>query len=115
MGDSQQLFDQLPQLRDQRGGAAVLDRLISFFEAENRFHELFEALKMRSRLKLGLPPAQMESGEKLPESVELELERGLIDACRQVGTGLLKSGRIREGWMYMRQFSDKSLADATRR
>ncbi len=115
MGDSDQLFSQLVDLRDQSGPAAVLDNLISHYESQHRFHELFEALKMRSRLNLGLPPAQMDSNEKLPESVELELERGLIEACRQVGIGLLKNGKIREGWMYMRPVGDKRLAADTLR
>lgn len=110
MIQSDTIFLQLAEFNQQQGPAATLDRLIEYLESEKRFHELFEALKMRMRLRLGLPPAQVDRDEHLSEDLELELERHLIDACRRVGEGLLSSGKIREGWMYMRPVGDRAAA-----
>lgn len=89
---------------------AAIDRLIEHLQAEKLYHELFEALKMRLRVQLGLSAAQADSEEKLSDELELKLERGLIDSCRQVGELFLKDGQIREGWMYMRPVGDRDAA-----
>ncbi len=87
-------------------------QLIAYLTEQEQYHELFEALKMRLRLKLNLPAAQADRQEKFDEQTEIELERGLIDACRTVGELFLKQGKIREGWMYMRPVGDREIASA---
>jgi hypothetical protein len=71
-------------------------------------HELFEALKMRMRQKLGLPMLGGDPSVRHSEEVERQLELGLLDACREVGAMLFKLGRIREGWMYFRPTGDSA-------
>lgn len=102
-----QQFDELV-----KGGQSTeaLDALIAYLEREGHYHELFEAMKMRLRHGLDLPAAQAEREEPVGEATEVELERGLIEACRRVGELFLKQGRIREGWMYMRPVGDRVLA-----
>ncbi len=108
-----ELYSQLSELRESQGEVAVVDRVIEVLEAEGRYHELFEALKMRSRMSLGLVPTQTNRDEQLDEETELKIERALIEACRRVGEGLLRQGKVREGWMYMRPVGDvKAAADA---
>ena len=104
------IFDELQQLQQQSGALPAIDRLVAYLESEGRFHEMFEALKMQLRLQLGLPAAQLDRNEKLSAELELKLEHGLIEACRKVGEGFFKQGKIREGWMYMRPVGDRTTA-----
>jgi hypothetical protein len=110
MSQAEEMFRQLSDASRDSGPAAVLDRLIEYLEREQRYHELFEALKMRSRLELGLLPTQTDRDERLDEETEMRIERALIDACRRVGEGLLKQGKVREGWMYLRPVGDRQAA-----
>jgi hypothetical protein len=100
-------FEQLQKVAAS-GVAAVLDQLIENLRSKNQYHELFEALKMRVRHRLGLPITYSETPDSLDEDRRNQLEDGLIGACREVGMLLLKGGRIREGWMYLRPVGDKA-------
>jgi hypothetical protein len=100
-------FAQLETELAQRGVEAVLDRLAEQLRERKRYHELFEALKMRVRWRLGLPLLHVDAGDRLDESQRNKLEDGLIEACREVGMLLLREGNIREGWMYLRPVGDK--------
>jgi len=92
------------------GPDAVLSRVVEQLRAEKKHHELFEALKMQVRRKLGLHVASAEGADALSEAKRNELEEGLIAACREVGTLLMKEGKVREGWMYLRPVGDKAEA-----
>lgn len=89
------------------GPDAVLAKVAGQLRGEKKYHELFEALKMQVRRKLGLAIAYAESSDSLSEEKRSQLEEGLIAACREVGTLLLKEGKVREGWMYLRPVGDK--------
>lgn len=104
---SETLYDQLETSMENGGIDAVLEKLITSLQAEKKYHELFEALKMQVRHRIGLPLLYGESGDELEDSQRIALEDGLIDACRQVGMGLLAEGRISEGYMYMRPVGDR--------
>lgn len=110
MTQPEDMFNQLSTASQSSGPEVVLDQLIEFLEGKQRFHELFEALKMRARLKLGIQPTQIDRDERLDEETEIRMERALIDSCRRVGEGLLKQGKIREGWMYLRPVGDRQAA-----
>jgi hypothetical protein len=110
MESNQSIFEQLQNDREQSGQMAVIDRLIEYLESEQRFHELFEAIKMKSRMELGLSPAQVDRNEKLSTELEMKIEQGLIEACHRVGLGFVRQGKIREGWMYLRPVGDREAA-----
>ncbi len=112
MTDPKNIFDELQLTQDTAGRVAVVERLIDFLESERRFHELFEALKMKSRLELGLPAVASRRDEPMSTELEFKIEQGLIEACRRVGMGFLKDGKIREGWMYMRPVGDRKAVAA---
>jgi hypothetical protein len=103
---------QLQQALERGGVDAALDQLAQYLREQKKFHELFEALKMKVRYELGLPLTYNDAGDELDEKVRTKLEDGLIDACRDVGTALLRSGSIREGWMYLRPVGDRVAAAA---
>lgn len=98
-----------------RDPAARIDEVIAYYRRERRPVELFEALKMKSRMQFGMPMIA-PPGESISISsdsdleIQRGLEAGLLDACRQAGAMLIESGKIGEGWMYLRPLGDPSLA-----
>ena len=104
------IYDQLQTLVASAQRDQALDELANHLRATGRYHELFEALKMKLRHRLGLPVAQSAPEEPLDDAIEMQLERGLIDACREVAELFLREGMIREGWMYMRPVGDRAAA-----
>jgi hypothetical protein len=95
-------FENLKSELDAHGPDAVLAQVAKQLRGEKKYHELFEALKMQVRRKLRLPISTSEGADSLSEAKRNELEEGLVAACREVGTLLLKEGKVREGWMYLR-------------
>jgi hypothetical protein len=100
-------FEQLTGKLGADGTLSVLDELIRQLREGKRFHDLFEALKMKVRFQLGLPLLYSDSGDALSSDQRDQLEEGLIEACREVGLSLIAEGFPREGWMYLRPVGDK--------
>ncbi len=88
----------------------MLDEMVEYFRQARQPMELFEALKMRIRHRLGLPLVTHESEPTRPEDVERQLETGLLEACREAGTMLIEEGKVSEGWMYLRPTGNLELA-----
>jgi hypothetical protein len=105
-------FEKLQSELSQHGIDAMLDQLADELRAKKQYRELYEALKMRVRRKLGLPPLYGETPDDLTEQQRRDLEDGLLAACREVGLLLLREGSIREGWMYLRLTGDTAAAAA---
>lgn len=103
-----EIFERLSQYQDD--SAQMLDTMIDHFRQARQPMELFEALKMRVRYRLGLPLVSQENEPSRPEDIERQLEQGLLDACREAGTMLISEGRVGEGWMYLRPTGDTELA-----
>lgn len=102
------IFERLSEVRNEP--SEMLEEMIRHFRQSRQPMELFEALKMRVRHRLGLPLVTHESEPSRPEEVERQLELGLLDACREAGTMLIQDGRVGEGWMYLRPTGDTELA-----
>ncbi|MCA9187960.1 MAG: hypothetical protein KDA99_20170, partial [Planctomycetales bacterium] len=105
-------FDQLEQSQRQGGVPELLGCLVRLLREAGRYHELFEALKMRLRHRLGLPLIYHDRGDNLTENDRQQLEDGLLAACREVGTLMFAEGQIRQGWVYWRPTGDRSGARA---
>lgn len=90
----------------------MLEQAADQLRQDKRYHELFEALKMQLRLRLGLPLQSSEGSDGLSEPQRKELEDGLIAACREVGSLLIKDGKVREGYMYLRPVGEPAEARA---
>lgn len=99
-----EIFETLCQTSERP--AEMLARLVDHFRAARKPMELFEALKMQTRQRIGLPLLQGDEETPPPEELDRQMEQGLLAACREVGTMLLEDGRIREGWMYLRPTGD---------
>lgn len=102
------IFDQLRA--SENDPHESVEQMIRFFRDQRRPLELFEALKMRVRLRLALPLIAPEDEAKLADDVDRQLEAGLLDACREVGEMMISLGRVREGWMYLRPTGDVARA-----
>jgi len=112
-------FMMLEQLADKEGLQAAAQGLVERMRQQKLYPELFEARKMLHRVELGLPPVQVDpigahgkrSGAiQQDPQVQDELDKRLLDACREVGGGLMRSGRLQEGWMYLRAVGDDAFA-----
>jgi len=117
------LFEQLLLTVSENGPAEAAKLLVEKTRNDQSYTELFEALKMLHRIELGLPAVQVDltgSGdtsveEAVDSNVQDQLDKRLIAACREVGTALLRQGKLQEGWMYMRAVGDRrAAADAIR-
>ncbi len=102
-------FDELENQLSGQGAEAVFDTLAAELKGEKKFHELFDALLMRSRHKLGLPMILATSLDELDEPLRTKVEDAYLAACREVGRLLLDEGQLREAWMYLRPVGDKTL------
>lgn len=72
------------------------------------FHQLFDLRLLEQRHKLGLSLEQHASLDDLPSPAREQLEQAYLDACREVGTLLLKRGQAREAWTYLRPAGEKT-------
>ena len=117
MQNDMKILEQLTATANERGPLEAARILVDHFRSLHRFNELFEARKMLHRLELGLPAVQVDglvpetsTPGGIPNEIQDELDRRLLDACREVGEGLMRSGRIQEGWMFLRAVGDNALA-----
>jgi hypothetical protein len=93
----------------QNGGAqAALDDLAAKLRGEERFHELCDTLLMSARLKLGLPIIMTQPLDDLRDPARTQMENACIEIYREVGTLLLRAGKIREAWMYLRPVGERA-------
>jgi hypothetical protein len=104
-------FDELQQIARESGVEKSLDFLEHQFRRDKEYFKLFEVLKMRCRQRMGLPLTYSQQPDELNEAQQRQLEDGLLDACREVGTLFFKAGKLQEGWMYLQPVGDKVLAD----
>ena len=110
MATIESTFSQLENALQEGGTKGVLQQLADQLLQDEKYHELFEARKMEIRHQLGLPLLYSDSGDELTEEQRDQLEDGLIAACCEVGLALMKSGRLGEGWMYLRPAGEKPAA-----
>lgn len=104
-------FAKLDETVSKNGVRAGLAELQAKLRAEKKYHELFESLKMGIRFDIGLPIVYSEQNSEPTDEQQNQLEAGLLVICREVGTLLMKAGKPREGWMYLRPVGNRSLAE----
>ena len=103
------MLDGLEDSLNSGGKEALLKYLIESVREAQSPHDLFEALKMQVRQDCGLPLVQT-GPEELDDATRDQLEEGLLGACREVGEMLIRQGKVRDGWMYLRPVGDKQRA-----
>jgi hypothetical protein len=101
-------FDELESDLETGGAEAALERLAGRFRDEGDYHSLFDTRLMQARRRLGLPIILTTPLEELDEPLRDEVERAYLDACREAGWQLWKSGRFREAWIYLRPLGENA-------
>ena len=101
------VFEALQTCLDQP--AEIANRLVQHFRQTGNPVELFEAMKMATRLRMGLSAVALPNEPKLSADIERELEDGLLQGCREAGGMMVRQGRLMEGWMYLRPVGDRDL------
>jgi hypothetical protein len=107
MSEIENLFDRISQNVDEGRIPESLDLLAEHFRTRKKFPELFETLKAAIRYRLGLPLFYRGEPDDLTTDQQDLLEDQLLDACREVGTALLKQGDIAQGWVYLQPLPDR--------
>jgi hypothetical protein len=102
------VFDEIQKLVQSSGPDQALAILCDRLKADGRFHELFDARLMQSRLKHRLPVTQRGSLEDLQEPLRSQIEQAYLDACREVGWAFMDRGQLREAWMYLRPLGENA-------
>ena len=105
-----QVASQLVDIFEHSLPSDAVDQLMNYFRQNEQWEELFNLHKMRSRLRVGLSPVPMADEAPIPEDKQDQLEREMLEACKEVGAMLLRKGKLEEGWMYMRPVGDKEFA-----
>lgn len=106
------IFTRLAESLHANGPRDCIDQLVIHLRQAKQYRELFEALKMQHRVHGGLPAVACDGAPPLTMEQQDRLEQLLLEACREVGLGLLSEGRIEEGWMYMRPVGDRAATAA---
>jgi hypothetical protein len=106
------VFDELQKLIESPGPEQALATMCDRLKAVGRFHELFDARLMQARVKHRLPVTMRGSLDELQEPLRGKIEQAYLDACREVGWGLLERGQLRDAWMYLRPLGENEAVAA---
>lgn len=104
---SSQALAEWQHVLKQDGVDAALASLVDTFKQSGELHRLFEVRQMQVRHSLGLAAHFPPKLDTLSQEKQNDLEKGLVEACREVGLALLDEGQIAEAWMYLRAVGDK--------
>jgi hypothetical protein len=99
-------FDALEEALRASGPAAMVDHLCRSLRERGDRRALFQALVLRTRLRLGLPATAPGSSEPIPDRVQGEYAAGLRDAALTVGELCLQAGEIAEAWPFFRMVGE---------
>ena len=108
MNSGTQPFEQVTQMVTDDGPSKTIDYLINRFRQEEKYFELFEMLKIQIRHDLELPLMLDEQQPALDDEKNQLMEDRLLKACREVGSALVRKGRLQDGWMYLQPIGDRA-------
>ena len=97
-----QTFTELDRLKESQGAEATIEHLISVLRSEKRYHDLFDALLLKARVRMGLPLTRPTSFADVPAEKSTAFEEQYIAAAREVGELFLADGDIAKAWMYLK-------------
>ena len=107
MSQSNQAFRQFENNLNAEGDIAAFEFLADHYRDTGKYPELFEVLKAKIRLTLGLPLLSTDNLDQLDESVQIKLEDQLLEACGETGFALLNDGQIAQAWNYLQPLPDR--------
>jgi hypothetical protein len=99
------LFSELEHASNAQDDRAAVDLLIMRLEQERRHAEWFHARLLRTRMELGLSPA--DPPERLSESSRALYDAAQIETARETGKRYLEDGEIPRAWPYYRAIGER--------
>lgn len=100
-------FDGVASSLASRGPAAALELMIRELDRHGPPRALLDALLLKARHEIGLPPIQDGKFSELPEPLRGQFEDRYVAAIRQVGSKLLDAGDVPGAWPYFRAIGEK--------
>ncbi len=95
------------------GPEAAADVLVEELRRSKEYDRLFDALLIRTRIKLGVPVVKPTSFEDVPPEKQRDFEEAYLAAAREVGALLLSDGNLRRAWAYFKTIGEpQPVADA---
>lgn len=95
-------FDTIAAVLHDRGPGAALERLAADLDAAGDYRALLDAMLLKARHELGLPPVAPASMADIPEPQRARYEERYVEAIRLVGSRYLAAGDIPTAWAYYR-------------
>ena len=95
-------FDSLDAVLDREGPAAALETLIATLSARGEARALLDALLLKARHELGLPPIQLGPLAELLEPLRSQYEDRYIEALNELGATKLREGAYEESLVLFR-------------
>lgn len=105
--DPSAAFEALERTLRDRGPGEALEALIGDLSARDEPRALLDALLLKARVDLGLPPIQDGPASDLAEPLRTRYEDRYVEAIRRVGTLLLGRGDLVAAWPYFRAIGEK--------
>lgn len=100
--DAGTALDALEKALRASGAGAAIEQLIEYLDQAGEYRSLLDALLLKTRHELGLPPLHFGSVSSLPEPLRTQFEDRYIEAIRLVGSRFLNRGDIPSAWAYFR-------------
>jgi len=91
---------------DSGGGERAVDALADELRNAGEFQQLFYALLLKSRLKLGVSPFPTGPASDLPADAHEAYEAAIREGGRHVGGLHLERGEIAKAWPYFRMLQE---------
>ena len=88
------------------GPAAMLDLLVRRLDESQQYRPLLDALLLKARHELGLPPIQAGALNDVPEPLRSKYEERYVAAVRVVGGKFLDSRDVPAAWPYFRAIGE---------
>lgn len=88
------------------GADAMVERLCEALRERRSPQALFEALMLRARLRIGLPPAPASATEEIPPAARQAYTAAIREAALAVGALCLEEGRIADAWPFYRMIGE---------
>lgn len=99
-------FDDLDEVLARSGPVAAVDNLIARLERDGPPRALLDALLLKARLDLGMPPVLLGPLAEIAEPARSQYEDRYVEALRAVGRRLLDAGEIPAAWPYYRTIGE---------
>jgi hypothetical protein len=100
-------FESIDAALSAGGPGAALERLVAALDARKDYRALLDALLLKARHELGLPPIQDGSLADLAEPQRTQFEDRYVESIRLVGRRFLGEGDIVAAWPYFRAIAER--------